>query len=176
MLDEAVQLRVVERDDRLAWRATRAISIWAASNDRGDDHEMAEVGRARPERERDPLAVPVGLADPGDLAVAADHDPARGAGRLDGRLDDDAQELPRIVRGDERLAEPLGRVPDPRPLGLESSRCCSSWAAMSLNACRAARTRRVREPRRARRTARSRSHWPRREVAGASPTTERPRR
>ena len=80
---------------------------------------MAEVRRARPKRERDPLAFPVRLADPGDLAVAADHDPAGRAGRLDGRLDDDAQQLPRIVRRDERLAEPPGRLPDPLPLGLE---------------------------------------------------------
>ena len=118
VLDEAMQLRVVECDDRLGGERTRNLDLGDVERP-GDDHEMAEVRRARPERERDPFALPVRLADAGDLAVAADHDPAGGAGRLDGRLDDDAQQLPRIVRGDERLPEPAGRLPDPLPLGLE---------------------------------------------------------
>ena len=119
VLDEPVQLRVLEGDDRLGGQRRARSRSGAASNDAADDHEMPEVGGAGPKRERDPLAGCVGLAGPCDLAVAADHDPAGGTGRLDGRLDDDAQELPRIVRRDQRLAEPLGRVADPRPLGLD---------------------------------------------------------
>ncbi len=80
---------------------------------------MAEVGRSGPQRERDPLARGLGLAGAGHLAVAADHDSTRRAGRLDGRLDDHAQQLPRIVSRDQRLAESLRGVTHARPLGLD---------------------------------------------------------
>ena len=96
-----------------------AVSICPASNDVGDDHEVAEVGGAGAQREGDPLAGGLGLARAGHLAVAADHDSAGRTRRLDRRLDDHAQQLPRVVSRDERLAEALRGVAHAGALGLD---------------------------------------------------------
>ena len=116
--DESVQLRVLERHHGLHGQRPRSLDLAGVECVR-DDHEVAEVGGSGAQWERDALAGCFGLAGARDLAVPADHDPAHSTGRLDCRLDHDAQQLARIVRRDERLAEPLGRLPDPGALGLD---------------------------------------------------------
>ena len=110
-LDDAVQPRVLERHDRLRGERRGGLDLVGVEG-RRRDHERPEVGCAGAEREGDALAGRLGIADPDELALAAEHEPAVGAGRLDRRLDDHLQELGRVVGRDERLAEARGRVAD----------------------------------------------------------------
>src|SRR5439155_25220418 len=84
-----------------------------------DEHELAEIGRARTKREADALPRTVRIADPCLLAVRAVDDGSVRAERLDGRCGDDTEQLARPVGGDERLAEAGDRFSHPRTLGLE---------------------------------------------------------
>src|SRR5207244_2302232 len=79
----------------------------------------AEIGLARAQRERDLLEPRVGIARAGELAAAVDDDSAVRPGRLDRRLDDDAQELLDIVRRLERLAETHAQVAQAVALSVE---------------------------------------------------------
>ena len=54
-----------------------------------------------------------------DVAVVGDEPRAGGAGRLDGRLDDHAQQLVDVVGRGERLAEAGDRVAEAAALGVE---------------------------------------------------------
>src|SRR5205807_4458006 len=84
-----------------------------------EERQRAEARAAGSERNLEQLVPWFPRSDTGDLAARADEHAAGGAGRLDGRLDDHAQELAGIVGRRERLTEAGERFPEARPLGLE---------------------------------------------------------
>ena len=112
-LDDRVQPRVLERDGGVRCERRRRHPVLRVEG--ADEDEPPEPLSSHHERMLDPVAGRVLVSGRGGEAVAVDRG-ADGARRLDGGLDDDAEELLDVVRRRERLAD--ARDGDPQPAAL----------------------------------------------------------
>ena len=113
-----MQPLVLERHDDLVGERRRCFHLLGVERVRRED-ELAEVGGARAQWKGDSLPAGVGIAGTCDHSLRAEHHAARAARRLDGRFDDDANEMPRVMCRSQRGAEPCRRSAHPLALGLE---------------------------------------------------------
>src|SRR3954447_9576981 len=116
--DDPVQARVLERDRRVRDERRRGAPLLDGEAAAGE-RERAEALTAGRQGQLEAAATLGEGAGLDDLTAETDDEATRRPGRLDDRLDDQAQELVDVVRGGERLAEADGRVAQARALGVE---------------------------------------------------------
>jgi hypothetical protein len=118
--DEPVQPHVLQGDGRLGAEPQGELPRLVAEIGPGRREEQHRVLPAfGAERDDERLTAHLGVSGPRLLLTVHDQTPARGAGRLDGALDDDVQEREGVVGGGQGLPEPVDRVLHAPALGGE---------------------------------------------------------